>query len=626
MNKRLPLLLAVLILLTLLPSIGMSVQAQDAQIKLGMSTLNLANPFFVELVAGAQAKADELGIELVVSDSGDDPNKQVSDLENYIAGGFNGIIVTAVDPQAIAPVAREALDEGLAVVAHTSDLGADNQSALVWAEEFDMGLTLGRQAGAWANDHIAEGETLELAILNFDIIPQVIQRREGIVAGIEEVFAGEFEVRATATAGDPTAGLEAAETWLQAYPSLDMIVGINDGGALGAYQAVIAADKNDPAAFFVGGIDATDEALATIAEGGSYQATVDQQPFEMGALCVEAAMAAINGEDFPAVTAIQLAPVNASNLDEFLGADMEAEVEGDPLLAHDFMGVKIGMSTLNLANPFFVELVAGAQSESDKFGVELVVSDSGDDPNKQVSDLENYIAGGFNGIIVTAVDPQAIAPVANEALEAGLAVVAHTSDLGADNQSALVWAEEFDMGLTLGRQAGAWANDHIAEGETLELAILNFDIIPQVIQRREGIVAGIAEVFEGEFEVRATATAGDPTAGLEAAETWLQAFPGLDMIVGINDGGALGAYQAVIAADKNDPATFFVGGIDATDEALATIAEGGVYQASVDQQPFEMGALTVRGVLSTIAGLDFPAVSAIELAPVNASNLADFME
>ena len=117
-----------------------------------------------------------------------------------------------------------------------------------------------------------------------------------------------------------------------------------------------------------------------------------------------------------------------------------------------------------------------------------------------------------------------------------------------------------------------------------------------------------------------------PSEASEAAETWLQAHPDLQMIVGINDGGALGAYQAVIAAGKDDPATFFVGGIDATDEALAAITEGGSYQATVDQQPYEMGALTVRTLVSAIKGEEVEPISAIQLAPVNATNVEEFME
>jgi ribose transport system substrate-binding protein len=227
-------------------------------------------------------------------------------------------VVTATDPAAIAPLAKEALDGGMYVVAHTSDLGEENQTALVWAVEHDMGYTLGLQAGEWAKTHIPEGETLKLGVLNYDVIPQVIQRREGIVDGITEVFGDNIEVVGSVTAGDPTTGLEAGETWLQAHPDLDMIVGINDGGALGAYQAVIAADKNDPETFFVGGIDATDEALAAVKEGGSYQATVDQQPKEMGALTVLTLVSAIAGQPYEEVSAIQLAPVNASNVDDFI--------------------------------------------------------------------------------------------------------------------------------------------------------------------------------------------------------------------------------------------------------------------------------------------------------------------
>ena len=287
-------------------------------IKIGMSVLNLANPFFVQLSEGAKEEAARLGVELVVNDPKEDVNAQVTALENFINGGFDGFVVTAIDPAAIGPVAKEALDKDMYVVAHTSDLGEENQTALVWAVEFDMGYTLGLQAGEWAKANIPEGETLKVGVLNYRIIPQVIQREEGILAGIEEVFGDNVEVVGSELAGDPTQGLTAAETWLQANPDMQMIVGINDGGALGAYQAVIAADKDDPSTFFVGGIDATPEALAAIKDGGAYQATVDQQPKEMGALCVRTLVSAIAGKSYEQINAIKLAPVNASNVDEFI--------------------------------------------------------------------------------------------------------------------------------------------------------------------------------------------------------------------------------------------------------------------------------------------------------------------
>jgi len=291
--------------------------SETDEIKIGISPLALSNPFFVEMVNGAKAEAEKEGVKLVVSDNNGEPNKQITDLEVFISGGFDGFIVTAVDPNAVAPLAKEALDKGMSVIAHTSDLGAENQSGLVWAEEHDMGLTLGREAGTWAKEHIPAGETLQIAVLHYDILAQVIQRKQGILDGIAQTFPGKFEVVGEALTGGQVEGLEAGETWLQAYKDLDMIVSVNDGGALGAYQAVIAAGKNDADTFFVGGIDATDEALNAISEGGAYQATVDQQPAEMGALCVKQMVKAIKGEPFDEIVAIELAAVNMSNYTQF---------------------------------------------------------------------------------------------------------------------------------------------------------------------------------------------------------------------------------------------------------------------------------------------------------------------
>ncbi|MDE0289268.1 MAG: hypothetical protein OXM88_11960, partial [bacterium] len=65
-----------------------------------------------------------------------------------------------------------------------------------------------------------------------------------------------------------------------------------------------------------------------------------------------------------------------------------------------------------------------------------------------------------------------------------------------------------------------------------------------------------------------------------------QADPGLNMVIGINDGGALGAYQAFVAQieqDGRDPGEIFVGGMDGQNEALELLAgadEYGIYRVS----------------------------------------------
>ena len=102
------------------------------------------------------------------------------------------------------------------------------------------------------------------------------------------------------------------------------------------------------------------------------------------------------------------------------------------------------------------------------------------------------------------------------------------------------------------------------------------------------------------IEKSRTAEAVSEEQGLDAALTFLQVDPGLDMIIGVNDAGALGAHQAFldqIAATGRDPGELFLGGIDGQTEAIVLIAEGGgpegIYRASAALNMTEAGRAIV---------------------------------
>jgi ribose transport system substrate-binding protein len=285
--------------------------AAPKKIRIGMSVLELANPFFVALSEGAKKYAADHGAILTVNDPKNDPNAQISAIENFTASKMDAIIITATDPKAIFPAIQKARAAGVKVIAHTAKL--DEYDAWVAADEHDMGLALGLQAGKWIKEKL-NGKA-EVGILNYRSIPQVINREKGIEDGIHQ-FAPDAKVVASAQAGSPQDGMKVTENFLQAHPDIKVICGINDGGALGALEAVKAAGKasND---FFIGGIDATDEAISKIKEGGIYRATVDQNPSGMGEKCVELALKSISGKKFDKDYAVKLVQVNASNVKEY---------------------------------------------------------------------------------------------------------------------------------------------------------------------------------------------------------------------------------------------------------------------------------------------------------------------
>jgi ABC-type sugar transport system substrate-binding protein len=290
---------------------GAAQKKDDGKIKIGMSVLELANPFFVALTNAAKEAAVANGVELTINDPKQKVEAQVAALETFIAAGMDAIIVTSIDPAALNPVVKKARAAGIKVVVHTTKL--DEYDAWVAADEYDMGMTLGLQAGEWIRDKL--GGKAEVGLLNYDIIPQVINRKKGIIDGIKK-FAPNITIVGDQTAGSPPDGMKAVENFLQAYPNIKVICAINDGGALGAYEAVKAAGKATDD-FFIGGIDAVPEAIAKIKEGGIYRATVDQAPQIAGKMCIELALKAIRGESFNKDYQQELLPVNKTNIAKY---------------------------------------------------------------------------------------------------------------------------------------------------------------------------------------------------------------------------------------------------------------------------------------------------------------------
>lgn len=311
----------------------------------------------------------------------EDVEAQLRGVDFFINSNFDGLALYPIDAEAINPLSRKAVNQGLRVVSLNTDMGTNSQTHLIQYLDHEMGYQLGVQAGHWAKKHIPAGQKLKLGILNYRFNPQVRIREEGIVAGLKAAFGDNFEIVGSEQATDPAQGVPVAERWLRTYSDLKMIVGINDGGALGAHRAVIAAGKDDPATFFVGGIDATEAALEAIKQGGSFQATVDIKPGATGVLLVRMLLAAIKDQPCPPLVSIQPAAVNAANLQEFLLSRQdkldipEAYELAEGLTGCDFDGIRLGLSVLDLNNPYFSALAEGARKEASRLGVDLIIND-----------------------------------------------------------------------------------------------------------------------------------------------------------------------------------------------------------------------------------------------------------
>ncbi|MGL5695025.1 MAG: substrate-binding domain-containing protein, partial [Peptostreptococcaceae bacterium] len=65
--------------------------------KIGFIVSTLNNPFFVDLKNGIQDRAKELGYEVVVLDSQNDPAKEVSNMEDITVKNVDVVLLNPVD-------------------------------------------------------------------------------------------------------------------------------------------------------------------------------------------------------------------------------------------------------------------------------------------------------------------------------------------------------------------------------------------------------------------------------------------------------------------------------------------------------------------------------------------------
>jgi ABC-type sugar transport system substrate-binding protein len=284
-------------------------QAGAKTYSIGYSAQNLANTYFVEIARGINDRAKELGVNVFIHDGKSDAAGQVAAFENWISQGVDAIVCSPVDPVALEPVVAAAHKAGIKVISANQDIGG--RDSYITVPEYEYGLVIGEAAGKWIAEKM--GGKSEVLILDYPEIESIIARGDGMIAGIKK-YAPQAHIAAQISANNPDKGMAAMESALAANPNINVCIGVNDAGALGAYEAMMATGKANKTTMFFGGLDATPEALDAIKEGGIYKATVDIQPYASGKLFVDTAIKTIREGSIAEPIIIPMKLVDAGNI------------------------------------------------------------------------------------------------------------------------------------------------------------------------------------------------------------------------------------------------------------------------------------------------------------------------
>jgi fructose transport system substrate-binding protein len=267
--------------------------SQSSQVQVGLITKTETNPFFVKMKEGAAKEAAAKGAKLLTAAGkfdGDNAS-QATAIENMVAAGVKGILITPSDTKAIVPSIQKARDKGVEVIA--LDTPTDPQSAvdaLFATNNFKAGVLIGQYAKAAMGGKAAKIATLDLA----PGITVGVLRHNGFLSGFgaasvddtasDQVTSSQV-VCSQDTQGDQAKGQTAMENCLQKNPSINLVYTINEPAALGAYTALKAAGKQNDV--LIVSVDGGCTGVKAI-QDGRIAATSQQYPLKMASEGVDA--------------------------------------------------------------------------------------------------------------------------------------------------------------------------------------------------------------------------------------------------------------------------------------------------------------------------------------------------
>jgi ABC-type sugar transport system substrate-binding protein len=251
----------------------------------GIVAATMATEYHASLNNSIKARAEELGFEAEIFDSREDVNLQLQGIEGFVSKGADAIIITGLGGETIGPAASEAIENGIFVVQVAGRDLAESGAVTLSVEEFDIANASGVAAGEYAAETYGD-EPIKMVITDYPTIESLVARADMIQEGFESVYTGaEFLPRILG--GTAENGVASMETALQADPDITGVLGINDAGNLGAYQALLNAGKTADDVFIFG-IDCDPQAVALIDEGTMYKGCVNTNPEGTGLLAVDA--------------------------------------------------------------------------------------------------------------------------------------------------------------------------------------------------------------------------------------------------------------------------------------------------------------------------------------------------
>jgi ABC-type sugar transport system substrate-binding protein len=249
--------------------------------------------FFRLVQYGMQAAAAEYGVELLLANSSNSLDKEISLIDTYIVSEVDAIVVSPLSMNSSMPALKRAHDSGIEIVTYNTTIAEELAASFIESDQFDLGASTGKAVRRYIEEEL--GGTAKLAMIECKACTpeQCGMRSDGFLGGLGDLEGAEIVAKQDAWLAPHAA--DVVESILTAHPDLDIIWASNEGGTVGAVTAVRNSGKAGQVMVF--GTDMSEQLGSfLLAEENILQAVTGQTPFEIGHMALDAAVKVLNEE------------------------------------------------------------------------------------------------------------------------------------------------------------------------------------------------------------------------------------------------------------------------------------------------------------------------------------------
>jgi ribose transport system substrate-binding protein len=285
----------------------------EKTITIGMANLALGD-YFTGMRNAVVASGESRGWTVNATSADGDDAQLVADVENFIAQGVDGIIISGAWFNDIPAALNAAEAAGIPTVLVDRMFESQNFTAWVGPDNEFIGEQIGKyivaQLPAGGTAVIIRGGPAENTI--------GINRTKGVTTSL--TAAGNFTIQVAPDFGNwaTDGGKAAMENMLARFPKIDVVFCENDSMSFGAQSA--AADAGRSGEMFFTGVDGANPAILAILENGNYKATGHNDANVIGAEGVAVLERIIAGEAFDKINVMDSPIITIDNAEQFRNA------------------------------------------------------------------------------------------------------------------------------------------------------------------------------------------------------------------------------------------------------------------------------------------------------------------